>query len=105
MMKVIERIKFTGQREIASQVLTFVDWYMERSEQQQIVDHMLDHLEGRLGYRPTARAINTMQVCQLRAEAIQLTRKPVVGANEEAKKGIAGAFKRIKMDDAAQYGY
>ena len=85
------KFKHTSQVILAKQVLEFIDWQLERTEQQKMVEDMLGSLEQNMGRMPSngARVLNTMQVSRLRADALQVERKQVVGG------GIGSSFKRL----------
>ena len=65
------KFKYTSQMLLAKQVLEFIDWELERTEHQKMVDNMLGSLEQNMGRARGPRVLNTMQVVQLREESLQ----------------------------------
>lgn len=92
------KFKHTSQRVLAKQVLEMIDWQLERTEQQKMVDNMLGAIEQNMGKRPATRAINTMQVVRLREDALQAARNHVGSASNVS--GIGSSFKKLNSHHA-----
>jgi hypothetical protein len=100
------KLKYTEQRVLARQVLEFIDWNLPRSDQQKIIDSLLDDLDNRMGRQRGPKIINTVQVMKFRADAMETIKNQIIAQTSGICDGsVATSFKRIQQQRQQEHLY
>jgi hypothetical protein len=98
------KFKNTEQMQLAAGVLEFMDWQMERSEQQKLIDEQLAALDQRMGRQRGPKIIYTVEVMKLRGFAMETLKNQIIAHTSGICDGsVKMSFKRLH--EQRDYGH
>lgn len=92
------KLKHTEQMELAKSVLEFIDWQLEPTEKQKLVNSMLSNLDQRMGRQRGPKIIYTVEVMKLRDMAMDAIRNEIIAHTSGICDGsVKTSFKRLQQ--------